>query len=60
MTIAKAMQLGMMAKQRGWAVAVEAGLFQLQNVTYDKKGNSIIEPQSGWVSYDEAVKLCGC
>lgn len=32
------------------AVAVKAGLFQVQSITYQKRGRSIVEPLSGWLA----------
>jgi hypothetical protein len=38
------------------AVAVEAGKFQVQAVSYNEKGKSVVTPLSGFVSASEVVR----
>ncbi len=38
-----------------FAIAVKAGKFQAQLVTYNKRGAATVKPLSGWVKYREAT-----
>ena len=38
-----------------FAIAVKAGKFQAQEITYSKRGTSTVIPLSGWVKYCAAL-----
>lgn len=45
------------AKAFGFALAVDAGKFQFQTVTYDKKGVSTCKAESPWLNLDDAEQF---
>lgn len=45
------------AKMSGIGTQVERGLFQVVNVTPTKKGGSIVDPLSDWISISEAIEV---
>jgi len=57
MTLQQVFALGKAAKNAGYSVAVKQGLFQLQTIQYKPNGVSIVTPQSGWIDYEEAMKM---
>lgn len=54
MTLQQGIELGKLAQAKGMSVRAEKGKVQLVSVTYDDKGNSTINEQSGWLTYEEA------
>jgi hypothetical protein len=52
-----AIQVAKLAKQQGYALAVNAGLFQLQRVMYSKNGISSIERISAWLPLENVVSI---
>jgi hypothetical protein len=43
--------------KKHFAIAVKAGKFQAQTVTYNAAGKATVKPLSGWVRYADALSF---